>query len=129
MKRLDATTAEVIEANKLTSVVDGVHRTVVRWPSHFPWDGVRLVRLNNVDLVVMFLCVALVVGALVVAEEDQNALAALGSLGAVFFLLRRSLPTKAEPHDHRPRHRYRHPQDVQHERDAAVKATGSAWRR
>ena len=47
VKRLDATTAEVIEANKLTGVVDGVHHTVVPWPSHFR-GTVRLVRLNDV---------------------------------------------------------------------------------
>ena len=75
------------------------------------------------DLVVMFLCVALVVGALVVAKgKTKNALAALGSLGAVFFLLRRSLPTKAKTPRPSSAPPLPTPQDVQHERDAAVKA-------
>lgn len=49
VKRLDGKMdrAEVIEANKVTGVVDGVHHTVVSWSDHFQ-GTVRMVRFNDV---------------------------------------------------------------------------------
>lgn len=75
------------------------------------------------DLAIVLLCVALVVGAFLVATgKTRTVLAVLGSVGAAFFLLRRAVPTKAKTPRQSSAPPLPRPQDVQQERDAAVKA-------